>query len=197
MGFKDLCTMAYKYPDQEAAQDPYKKLINKYAEEDETHWKMYLSDLKKLGVDSEMSFTRTLNMLWGDSFCQQRWAIYHLMRLARNAEEPLLRFVLVECAEKFGEVFFRRTDELVEKLKDKKGIDLAYFGAHHLDLEMNHATHQDEGIAIQLLNTVLTEKMKKKALQIADEGCSLFEGMFIEWGRNTQREWETIKNAVF
>ena len=115
--------------------DDFQKLVNIHSYEDAHHWRWYLEDLKRLGLDKQQSFSSTLLYLWSDQSIQSRMITYDMIAIARqlSAKEKI---ILVEVIEKTGSVFLGRTAEVSNELGQKDNY--LYYGNNHLACETGH-----------------------------------------------------------
>src|SRR6266550_3872116 len=100
--------------------------VNAYVEEDAGHFLWYLEDMATAGFPLLDSLS-----IWDKRLLPSRRAIYRMIAFAMDHKEPIYRAVLVTIFESTGEVFFRHTRLLMQRL----GLDqqLGYFGTGHYE----------------------------------------------------------------
>lgn len=118
------------------AGDEHQQIVNRHADEDSTHFRWFLHDLKVLGYDVECRFTDTLEFLWGKGGHRTRELSHYVSAVARDAD-PKLRLVIIEAVEAMGNVWLTATLEASRHHPQRDR--LLYFGQHHLDRETGHA----------------------------------------------------------
>jgi len=190
LGFHDLQLLVLKYPAAEAKVDRVKKAINAHCNEDSTHWPWFLTDLKTLGLDKEMSFTGAIKYLWGKETQKQRSTCYQLAILADRARDPFLRFVFLQSLEILGRAWLTKFLDLADKSEIETGKEILYFGRTHFARETG-GLHGEEEIESELLETELSPDMKIKALEIAMKVLEIQDAQLNELGRvgYANRKW--------
>ncbi len=118
--------MILPYPESESSQDQLKQAINNHTYEDGKHWPLYLTDLKKLGFDQQISFSNALKFLWGNDTYYQRFAFYRMCRLAYENEHPILPYCIMESVEMFGHFLFEILASVSAQFQEETGIELHY-----------------------------------------------------------------------
>lgn len=183
-GFADLHSMILPYPESEAAGDEVKKAINSHAEEDANHWGWYLGDIQKLGLDQELKFSDTLQLLWGERTKMQRLATYRLCQLAGSAEDPMLRCCLIKAIEAFGEIIFETVARVSHQFEKETGIRLEYLGDIHAEREAGGLQHDEDEVEGRIFAIELDEARQSLGLEIAKETCDVIEKRWHEFHRS-------------
>jgi hypothetical protein len=144
MTFADL----YRYVlHQDAQGDPVQELVNAHAAEDGGHWKWFIADLKALGEDRRLDFSRALQFLWGDETIRLRMLSYRICRLGLGAS-ALHKVALVQCIEATGRVTLGHVGPLGVEVGRRTGKKLVYFGSTHLETEGAHTLETDDARAL-------------------------------------------------
>lgn len=154
------------YPSAEAKSNRFKRAINAHCAEDSTHWPWFLTDLKTLRLDPEITFTSAIQHLWDKTNERQRWSCYQYAILADRARDPILRNALMLSIEINGQAVFSKFLEIADRSKDETGKELLYFGRTHFDRE-NDGLHGEEEVENELLEMDLDAETKVSALAIA------------------------------
>jgi hypothetical protein len=166
-GFKDLNAEALPYPEEEARMDPLKKAINEHGAEDSMHWPWYLSDLKTLGLDREMTLSEALRFLWGKQTIAQRRAVYRLYALCERAQEPIIRYCLIAALESYAHLLFATVTRVSEEFEEETGVRLQYLGAAHFSREPGHMANQHDDTEDLALQQHLDDQQLQLAMEIA------------------------------
>lgn len=199
-GFKDLNSMVLKYPETEAVVDPLKKAINDHTEEDSRHWGWFLNDLKTLGLEGEQKFTDTLKLLWGNETQQQRFATYEICRLAEQAQDPILRYCLIETIEIFGNFLFGKMQKVSRQFTQETGTELKYLGPTHFQAELGHLANQSNSAESELWEITLGDPIREKALAISEQVSNLIFARwqeFFEFSQNHLAESKETLEAAY
>jgi len=143
--------------------------VNAYVEEDAGHFVWYLDDLAHSGFGAIEPIA-----LWDRRLLPSRRAIYRMISHAMNYEEPIMRAIIVAIFEATGEIFFRHTKALVDRL----GLDdeLSYFGKKHYEDEVSHSVKMDE-----LAELSLTEGQFVVAREMVRTAFMEYDGLFDSW----------------
>jgi hypothetical protein len=130
MSFADLCTLILR---EAPPSDRLAEIVNAHADEDDDHWRWYLSDLAKLELDRPQPFSETLRFLWGARTRKTRLLTYRLCRLSMGAD-PVQKLVVILVMEAAARLGFQHTARVAREM----GRELTYFGGQHLDAEEGH-----------------------------------------------------------
>lgn len=167
MSFRDLNNIVLPYPDAEASQDPLKASLNRHFYQDGTHWQWYLKDLKRLAVDIKQPFMESLHYIWQPETDSARQFIYSLCALIDEAQDPRLRYAVVEPIEQMAHLLFGETAKLAQRLEHEKGIALEYVGMQHSGHEPGGLVNQGEDADPNPFSSiVLEEPLHQRALEI-------------------------------
>lgn len=180
-GFKDLNSMIFRYPEEEAAQDKFKNVINQHSYEDANHWPMYLSDLKALGMDTAMPFSEFLKEMWSDATVKQRWATYRFCQMAEIMKDPVERYAIIETIEKFGHYLFGVLTDVSKQYQQESGIQLKYLGQQHFDKEVGFLTNQDDDSQDEILDIELSDSDRERLSVYILEVCDMIEARWHEF----------------
>jgi hypothetical protein len=138
MSFRDLNRWFLRYPEPANA---YERAINKHTFEDETHSRLFIEDWRKLGLDERLGWRASDALAWCHAAPQTELFRDHgmeLLKMCALAEDPLVRFPLMEAIEACGHVFFSATSAAAAEVEDAVGSELRYFGEYHLRREVGH-----------------------------------------------------------
>ncbi|WP_066423610.1 hypothetical protein [Anabaena sp. 4-3] len=161
MGFSDLNKYGFRDLNSNA---PIQVLINKHTEQDDYHWRWFLSDIEKLGFDCSLKFSDTVKFLWGEETKTPRWVINQLFRYALNAE-PLQKLLIIEVLEITGNIVFGNAAQVAEELQAITGNKYLFFGSSHENVEADHIIDIEN-----FLPTIeLTEEQNQEALKLVEK----------------------------
>ncbi len=160
MGFRDLNTYVFVYPEEEAELDKRKLWINNYVKRLYASGLPYEEDLARLGMDKTMSFEEVLLFLWNKNKDGDRNFFYRICALAYQNTDPILRYCqLLAIDDLIENVLFNKTREVVEDYVAAGGED--YF--HYLGkLPPDLYSHE-------FIKETLTPEKRDKALAVAKE----------------------------
>lgn len=139
LSFGDLNRYVLRYP-QPATELEHS--VNQHTLEDEGHWRWYLDDLERLGLDPMRPRTAMLRELWSDTTSAARRLTYTLVALA--ADTPAHeRIALIEVMEETGNVMFTALVKVADRLAREEGLELPFCGQLHLSREHGHTIGMD------------------------------------------------------
>jgi hypothetical protein len=172
MGFKDLNLMILRYPDEEAAKDPFKRAINHHGEQDGTHWEWYLRDLQKLKLDRDMSLSEALRFLWNRETRVSRRFMYGLCALANRNPDPLIRYSMIMPLEEFAHLLFGKLAKIARAYAKEKAIKLEYLGDLHAEHEPGDLVNQEDEKAQRMFMDIrLSDDKRRVAIAAAQYVC--------------------------
>lgn len=162
----------------EAPQNKFDEILNVHADEDATHFQMYLRDLSTLGFDKPLRFSDTLEFLWSAERVALRMTCYRLVGLLSGCPDAL-RMAIIETIEALGAVAGRSFTGLAEEYRQAGGEVLEYFGHKHADLESGHAmgTHDIEQ---RLLDIELSDEEYARGSELVSSVYTMFAAMMTE-----------------
>lgn len=163
----------------DSSPDPLQQIINTHSREEDQHWRMYLKDLRTLGLNESTDLVSVLKLLWGEQCSQTRQMVYELSGLVLRHPEPVKRLVVVEAIEGTAEVAFRVFTKAARELEEKTGKRLHYFGMTHEELEADH-TLCSESSSRMLKELELPAGWEQEAVEAVDKVYELFSAMFNE-----------------
>ncbi len=169
MSFADLYGLVFR---EEPPRDQYQELVNAHTHEDGDHWKWFLADLDKLGMDTEMPFSDALRAVWNQGTVQMRMLTYHMVRLGFQTSS-LRRLVLVHCIEATGKVTVKYVSAVGNEFSMRTGKKLTYVGGHHFETESNH-TLEDGGIHEMVEGIKLDAAEAQELCCVVDESFRYF-----------------------
>lgn len=171
MSFADLYALVLR---EEPARDQYQKLVNAHVEEDANHWRWFLSDLDKLGLDPRLSFSDALKFVWSDATRRTRLLTYDMCRLGYRADS-LTKLVLVHCIEAAGKVTVKHVAAAGGEFAASTGKRLVYLGPHHLATESDH-TLEGDAVRRSVEAIEIEPDRAQKFIAMVDESFEAFGG---------------------
>ena len=126
--------------------DPQRAALSAHADEDMTHSRLFMRDFKTLGWDDLLGWRPSEVFHWlfsspvNEALRRRTTAI---TKLYIEAQEPAVRYAVVEAVEACGNALFRHTKELADRYTARTGRELIYWGEHHLARETGHAVEDD------------------------------------------------------
>jgi len=175
-------------------------MINEHTYEDDHHWPWFITDLEKLGFNSQMSFTQVLRFLWSEQSKFSRQLSYQLSAYTLHAE-PIIKIAAIEAIEATGHVLFSRTSQVASELTEITGQKYTYFGEFHFNLESGHAMGTEGGEDF-LASIKLTDSQRHEAYEVVNNVFSIFTDWtheLLTYAQKQNRELEAyqeIKNSV-
>lgn len=176
MGFMDINRLILR---NDASNEPLQQILNTQSREEDTHWKMYLRDLRTLDMDAAGDLGQVLKLLWGDDNRRTRQVVYELTSLFLRHEDLRMRLALVEAMEGTADVSFKVFTRAAGEYEEQTGKRLHYFGMTHELLEANH-TMTSAAEVERLQRVEIPEDMRQEALKAIDKLYELFFVMFDE-----------------
>lgn len=151
--------------------DRQREAISAHADEDMTHSRMFMRDLKTLGWDEELGWRPSELYYWlflSEVNESLRRRVTQITKLVIEAEDPCVRFAVVESIEACGNALFRHTDRLASEYSAATGKELIYWGAFHLARETGHVVEEDEYEAFETaeLTEAQREAARRRAIRI-------------------------------
>lgn len=119
--------------------------IDEHAREDATHARLFLRDLRALGLDAVWGLDRPSTWLWCLWVSPRFDAVFdaqsrRLRALLRPTDSwPAFRFLHVEQLESDGHLLFSASTAQAARIREHCGVEPVYFGSHHLARESGHA----------------------------------------------------------
>ncbi len=185
MGFKDVL--------EELAEINPKtdldKMINTYCVEDAEHWRWYLSDIEKMGVNLAewgKTITEFCNNVWGKETKINRTTIFTLIKYAQF-EDPLIKLILIQVFEATGVLFLGHTRKAVIAMD--RDDELSYFGKAHFEEEFGHTVQSKD-----LLKYDISDESKKIALKAIEDLEKCYYDLFEMWSNNIGKFKTKIPN---
>ncbi|HEX8818289.1 MAG TPA: hypothetical protein VF794_00050 [Archangium sp.] len=176
MGYTDINKFILR---DDASADPLQQVINTHTREEDSHWRMYLTDLRTLNMNVSMDMANSLKMLWGDHCRMTRQLVYELSALVIQYQDPRMRLLMVEAIEGTAEVAFEFFTKAASEFEKQTGRKLHYFGMTHEEMEANHAISKES--SEDLLSTLeLSAQEEQQVLEAVDRVYAHFGMMFDE-----------------
>ena len=191
MYFRELNLYHISYR-EDRKLDEEREAISAHADEDMTHSRMFMRDLRTLGWDEMLGWRPCELYYWlflSEVNEQLRRRTTQITKLVIEAEDPLVRFAVVESIEACGNALFRHTNKAANEFKARTGKDLIYWGDFHLARETGHAVDEDV-----FDDAVLTEEQREAARRRAIRIFELIDEQNSDMLRLAQ---ETISQGGF
>jgi hypothetical protein len=172
--------------------DRQREAISAHADEDMTHSRMFMRDLRTLGWDEMLGWRPCEIYHWlflSEVNEQLRRRTTQITKLVIEAEDPAVRFAVVESIEACGNALFRHTTKLANEYTAATGKELIYWGDFHLARESGHAVEDDA-----FENAELTEQQREAARRRAIRIFELIDEQNSDMLRLAQ---ETISQGGF
>ncbi|HEY0093507.1 MAG TPA: hypothetical protein VGB96_04250 [Archangium sp.] len=163
----------------DSSAEPLQQVINTHSREEDSHWLMYLKDLRTLELTAPMELTSMLKLLWGNDCMRTRQMVYELTSLFIQNPDLKMRLMLVEAVEGTADVAFGFFSQAARELEERTGKKLHYFGMTHELLEANHSLGA-ESEEQKLLALEISPEQEEFALAGVDRVYELFGMMFDE-----------------
>ncbi len=184
LGFRD--TLGYLK--NTASEHPFQLTVNTHCDEDSTHWRWYLADLKLFleEFDIELDVVGTANELWASKNDAVRNTVYSCIHYSMKYTSPFLRLVIIQVLEATFDAF---NDSIIYPLRELDLFDkLSYYGQHHLDAEEDHEF--DDWLKVDIEE--YTAKLASEGIEIDEsefkvgeeligELFQAFSDMFVVW----------------
>jgi hypothetical protein len=167
MYFRELNMYHISYRDDRAL-DNQREAISAHADEDMTHSRMFMRDLRTLGWDDLLGWRPSELYYWlflSEANEQLRRRTTQITKLVIEAEDPLVRFAVVESIEACGNALFRHTEKLATEYTARSGQELIYWGPFHLARETGHAV-DDDAFEEAELTEEQREAARRRAIRI-------------------------------
>lgn len=187
MMFKDINAYGLR---REPTDNPIQEMINRHSYEDGHHWRWYLHDIEKLGIndDFKLSFSETLDFLWGEKTEKTRQLCYNLFALCVFEEDLMVKLAIIECIEATGNTalpYFVKLGDQLEQVTQQK---YRYFSKYHLQVETGHIqsglNHEDTENFLN--NMQITEEQKAKAFKAVEIVFNSFFECFEEMSKSSE-----------
>ncbi|HMI94701.1 MAG TPA: hypothetical protein VK509_25175, partial [Polyangiales bacterium] len=167
MYFRELNVYHISYG-EDRKLDQQREAISAHADEDMTHSRMFMRDLRTLGWDELLGWRPSELYYWlflSEVNESLRRRVTQITKLVIEAEDPVVRFAVVESIETCGNALFRHTDKLASEYTAATGKELIYWGAFHLARETGHAVDDDAFEDVELTEEQ-REAAKRRAIRI-------------------------------
>ncbi len=167
MYFRELNMYHISYRDDRRL-DRQREAISAHADEDMTHSRMFMRDLRTLGWDDMLGWRPSELYYWlflSEANEQLRRRTTQITKLVIEAEDPMVRFAVVESIEACGNALFRHTQKLSSEFTARTGRELIYWGAFHLARETGHAV-DDDAFEQADLTEAQREAARRRAIRI-------------------------------
>jgi hypothetical protein len=148
--------------------DRQREAISAHADEDMTHSRMFMRDLRTLGWDEMLGWRPCELYYWlflSEVNEQLRRRTTQITKLVIEAEDPAVRFAVVESIEACGNALFRHTTKLANGYTAETGKELIYWGDFHLARETGHAV-EDDAFEDAELTEQQREAARRRAIRI-------------------------------
>ena len=166
MNFKDINKYVFW---KEPAGSKIQEMINKHTEEDGRHWKWFLEDMGKLGIDQSIKFSDALRFLWGEETLKTRQVSNELFALCHSLDDPLLMLVVIEVIEETGNVSLCEVSRVSQELQKITNQKYRYFSTSHYSVEDGHIRGGIDDVVEFLESIQLTEEQRTKAFELVEK----------------------------
>ncbi|MES1186014.1 MAG: hypothetical protein ABUL60_19525 [Myxococcales bacterium] len=183
MSFADLYAFVLQV---DPPGDEYQALVNAHAREDENHWRWFLDDMEKLGLDDRVRFSDALRFIWSDATVKTRALTYRMCRLGYGATS-LEKLVLVHVIEAAGKVTIDGVSAVGTSYSKQTGKKLVYLGHHHLATESDH-TIEDADVHRGITEIQVPADQEPGLLALVDQGFAAFSDFAGEMLATAQAE---------
>ena len=133
------------YPDDPTEDpDPLRDVINEHVAEDRTHARLFLRDLRRLGLAAVWGIRRpstALWTLWVSPMLDPAQAVLsrRIRTLVGDADAwPPIRYLHIEQLEQDGHLLFSAAAARAPAVFAQTGVEPLYFGGFHLERESGH-----------------------------------------------------------
>ncbi|MGD1846851.1 MAG: hypothetical protein ACFB10_15795 [Salibacteraceae bacterium] len=192
MGFRDMLRSL----EDTSSNDPLQEIVNVHCEEDSTHWRWYLHDVKLL-ISRSLVDPKALDpeVIWSEENWQIRNTVYETIRQCKEYDSPLMRLTVIQVLEATFDSF---NDCICHPVNDLEMRDeLAYFGRMHLDAEEDHSFEDwllvDEETYGQELEASKAEINQGRF--VIDSLFDAFDDMFENWCQKGESSLSKISVA--
>jgi hypothetical protein len=175
--------------------DARRAALSAHADEDMTHSRLFMRDFKTLGWDELLDWRPSEVFHW--LFSSQvnealRRRTTAITKLYIEAQDPAVRFAVVEAVEACGNALFRHTKQVADRYTARTGRDLIYWGEYHLHRETGHAVEDDAEGEFEHLE--LTPRQRTAAIRRAVRAFELIDEQNSDMLRLAQ---ETLSQGGF
>jgi hypothetical protein len=169
MGFRDVNRWVLRYPQ---AADDLERGINVHTFEDQTHSRLFLADWRRLGLDRRLGWAASDTLWWlfraGANEAVRDQCLYFLTIAAADRGDPVLRFAHAEVGEACArDLFFAHISAVAAEVAEHSGLEMLYFGAHHIEAE-------GEGAEGEFASLVLDDARRARARELVDAMVEVF-----------------------
>ncbi|MEU8131927.1 hypothetical protein [Streptodolium elevatio] len=158
------------------ALDAPRAALTGHADEDMTHSRLFMADFKTLGWDDLLEWkpSEVFHWLFSSEVNEQlRRRTTAITKLYIEAQDPAVRYAVVEAIEACGNALFRHTSQLADRYTARTGRELIYWGQYHLERETGHAV-EDEHEAV-FADMELTQEQRDDAIRLAVRAFELID----------------------
>ena len=163
MGFKDAMKLIkFKNP-----QSKIEKMVNTHADEDSSHWRWFLNDLKYLNQKViRKGFTEVLAEMYKNEYMPVRSAVYTLMHYIKQYDDPIFRVMILEVLESGYEAFAQDMNPVIQEAGLYENLE--FFGRKHnqaeADHEMDHVSEKEDDLENLLKNLSSTHLVQLESM---------------------------------
>jgi hypothetical protein len=173
MYFRELNLYHISYRDDRSL-DAQRESLSAHADEDMTHSKLFMRDFKTLGWDDLLGWhpSEVLHWLFSSEVnADLRRRTTAITKLVIEAQDPMVRYAVVESIEACGNALFRHTERVAERYTARTGRELVYWGAFHLARETGHAVDDDafEGVVLSHEQRTAAIRRAVRLYELIDE----------------------------
>ncbi|MFC0544867.1 hypothetical protein [Kutzneria chonburiensis] len=154
--------------------DRHREAISAHADEDMTHSRLFMRDFATLGWDDLLDWrpSEVLHWLFSSEVTEGlRRRTTALAKLVIEADDPAVRYAVVESIETCGNALFRHTTEAAGRYERRTGRRLVYWGEFHLARETGHAVDDDAFDGLELTPVQRRDAVRRveRVFELIDE----------------------------
>lgn len=163
------------YPRDGGEHAVLRRVINEHVAEDRTHARLFLQDVRTIGLAEVWGLTRASTVLWclwlSPMLEPARVILHDRLRSLVADQGPPLRYLHIEQLEQDGHRLFTAAAAQAVEIHRRTGVRPVYFGPFHLDRESGHVG------GTEFEEVVLTPEQAIRARQIVADKHAASVGM--------------------
>jgi len=154
----------------DSGKDLRRAALTAHADEDMTHSRLFMRDFRTLGWDELLTWqpSEVFHWLFNSEVNEQlRRRTVTIAKLYIEAQDPVVRYAVIEAIEACGNALFRHTAMVAERFRARGGNELIYWGDFHLNRETGHAVedHEESLFASLELSAEQSDEAIRRALR--------------------------------
>lgn len=168
MGYSDLNKYVFRKGEGDAHLDPLQAMLNAHTYEEDFHWQWMLTDLAKIGADSQLSLSDATRVLWSSAFQHSRRLVLELASIASTSPTYAV-FAMVEAIEAVSITIFKHCRGITMR----NGEECEFFGSTHYNAETSHSIKSPEIEETRL--PILEPAQRAEAKAMVDRVFALYD----------------------